>query len=102
MPRLGPELIGAVDRPGGLAALRDSGDIHFVKTHRRLDADVAAVDRAVCLVRDGRDALVSWARIGVRARPVSLRGRAAIQDPQRLQHRHLEAMTLLGYDPRPL
>ncbi|SNR58378.1 sulfotransferase domain-containing protein [Actinoplanes regularis] len=60
--RLGPELIGATDRPGTLAELRADPAPHFVKTHRQRDADVVESDRAICLVRDGRDALVSWAR----------------------------------------
>lgn len=58
--RLGPALIGFEERPGTLAAMRDSPVPHFVKTHRQRDAEVSEADRAICLVRDGRDAIVSW------------------------------------------
>ena len=60
--RLGKDLVGFTDRPGSLADMRAAVEPHFVKTHRQRDADVDEDDRAICLVRDGRDALVSWAR----------------------------------------
>jgi len=60
--RLGKDLIGFTNRPGTLAELRASDEPHFIKTHRQRDADVDENDPAICLVRDGRDALVSWAR----------------------------------------
>jgi hypothetical protein len=60
--RLGAELIGYTGRPGSLADMRASDEPHFIKTHRQRDADVDENDPAICLVRDGRDALVSWAR----------------------------------------
>jgi sulfotransferase family protein len=60
--RLGADLIGFTERPGELADLRASDEPHFIKTHRQRDADVDERDHAICLVRDGRDALVSWAR----------------------------------------
>ncbi|GLY96154.1 hypothetical protein Acsp02_34090 [Actinoplanes sp. NBRC 103695] len=60
--RLGKDLIGFTDRPGSLSEMRATDELHFVKTHRQHDADVDEDDRAICLVRDGRDALVSWAR----------------------------------------
>jgi hypothetical protein len=60
--RLGKGLIGFAERPGSLAEMRADDQSHFVKTHRRRDADAEEGDRAICLVRDGRDALVSWAR----------------------------------------
>jgi len=60
--RLGGELIGYTGRPGSLADMRASDQPHFIKTHRQRDADVEENDPAICLVRDGRDALVSWAR----------------------------------------
>ena len=59
--RLGKDLIGFADRPGSLAEVRASDEPHFIKTHRQRDADVDENDSAICLVRDGRDALVSWA-----------------------------------------
>jgi hypothetical protein len=67
--RLGNELIGFTDRPGSLSELRAADDPHFVKTHRQRDAEVDEDDRAICLVRDGRDALVSWARQASEADP---------------------------------
>lgn len=60
--RLGADLIGFTERPGELADLRAADEPHFIKTHRQRDADVDEQDHAICLVRDGRDALVSWAR----------------------------------------
>jgi len=62
--QIGTDLMDARDRPADFAELRASDDVHFVKTHRRRDDPVIAdEDRAVCLVRDGRDAVVSWARL---------------------------------------
>jgi hypothetical protein len=60
--RLGKDLIGFTDRPESLDELRASDEPHFIKTHRQRDIDVDENDPAICLVRDGRDALVSWAR----------------------------------------
>lgn len=45
-----------------LAELRNSPEVHFVKTHRRRSYDASAVDGALYVARDGRDALVSFAR----------------------------------------
>lgn len=42
--------------------MRQSETLHFIKTHRQRDDLVDEADRTICLVRDGRDALVSWAR----------------------------------------
>jgi len=60
--RVGADLVGYTDRPAPLAVMRASADVHFIKTHRQRDTDVEEQDAAICLVRDGRDALVSWAR----------------------------------------
>jgi hypothetical protein len=60
--RLGSDFVGFERRRNAIADLRAAATVHFVKTHRRRDADVDDRDRAICLVRDGRDALVSWAR----------------------------------------
>ena len=60
--RLGADLIGATERSAPFDQLRAAPEPHFIKTHRQRDADVHDDDRAICLVRDGRDALVSWAR----------------------------------------
>jgi hypothetical protein len=67
--RVGADLVGAADRPASVAALRSSDDTHFVKTHRRRDVSVLDDDRAIWLVRDGRDAVVSWARMDSESDP---------------------------------
>lgn len=61
--RLGPDLIGFEERPASIATLRESDELHFVKTHRQRDSIIEESDSAICLVRDGRDSLVSWARL---------------------------------------
>lgn len=61
--RLGDDFVGYEDRPATYDVMRASPDVHLVKTHRRRDDLVDDADQAVCLVRDGRDALVSWARL---------------------------------------
>ncbi|GLQ56959.1 sulfotransferase domain-containing protein [Devosia nitrariae] len=61
--RLGQEFVGFENRPASYDEMRSSSAIHFVKTHRQRDSDVDAGDRAICLMRDGRDCLVSWARM---------------------------------------
>jgi hypothetical protein len=60
--RLGSSLVGFEKRPGTFAAMRESPQVHLVKTHRPRDELVMDGDKAICLVRDGRDSLVSWAR----------------------------------------
>jgi hypothetical protein len=60
--RLGADLVGFIERPA-IEVMRESNEVHFVKTHRQRDSQVDELDMAVCLVRDGRDALVSWARM---------------------------------------
>ena len=67
--RVGAELVGFAERPAPFEAMRDSGEVHFVKTHRRRDNGTGPADPAICLVRDGRDALVSWARLNSEADP---------------------------------
>jgi hypothetical protein len=62
LERLGGHVVTAGKARVSLAEMRDSSDVHFVKTHRRRDYDVCDVDAALYLVRDGRDALVSFAR----------------------------------------
>lgn len=61
--RLGAHLVGFEERPASLDAMRESTEVYFVKTHRQRGREVDEMDRAICLVRDGRDALVSWARL---------------------------------------
>lgn len=60
--RLGSDLVGFEERPGTLDAMREAQEAHTVKTHRPRDEQIKDVDKAICLVRDGRDCLVSWAR----------------------------------------
>lgn len=60
--RLGSEFIGFQDRPASDDEMRGSSEVYFVKTHRLRDDQILDCDKAICLVRDGRDALVSWAR----------------------------------------
>jgi hypothetical protein len=61
--RVGGQLIGYTERPGPLAQMRAAAEPYFVKTHRPRDGEVDPADPAICLVRDGRDSLVSWARM---------------------------------------
>lgn len=62
--QIGADLMDARDRPGTFEDMRASPEVHFVKTHRRRDDPVIdGQDRAICLVRDGRDCVVSWARL---------------------------------------
>jgi hypothetical protein len=67
--RIGRELVGYTDRAASIDAMRASSEVHFVKTHRQRDCDVDEADPAICLVRDGRDAVVSWARMLSEADP---------------------------------
>jgi hypothetical protein len=60
--RLGPELVGLQARTESLDAMRVATRLYLVKTHRQRDESVEDNDAAICLVRDGRDAVVSWAR----------------------------------------
>lgn len=66
--QIGPELMDARDRPASFERMRAASEVYFVKTHRqRSDPVIAEGDRAICLVRDGRDSVVSWARLGTAA-----------------------------------
>jgi hypothetical protein len=56
--RVGPALVGYRPRPADRTLMTDSTDPYFVKTHKRRKADGHP---AICLVRDGRDAVVSHA-----------------------------------------
>ena len=60
--RLGGNLVVSGRDDLRLDDARASSDVHFVKTHRRRDDEVSDADRALYLVRDGRDAVVSFAR----------------------------------------
>lgn len=61
LKRLGGHVVTAEEAGLSLAEMRASSDVHFVKTHRRRDYDVCDADAALYVVRDGRDALVSFA-----------------------------------------
>jgi len=65
--RLGSDLVGFAERPASIQAMREASEAHFVKTHRQRDSQIDAGDKAICLVRDGRDCLVSWARMAAEA-----------------------------------
>jgi hypothetical protein len=70
--RVGPALVGYRPRPADLKVMTDGPDVHFVKTHKRRKADGHP---AIYLVRDGRDAVVSAARLRATAEPVPDEGR---------------------------
>jgi hypothetical protein len=59
--RLGADLVGYERHTASYAELRESDAVHLIKTHRPFDQTIASADQAICLVRDGRDAMVSWA-----------------------------------------
>ncbi len=61
LERLGGHVVTAERTRVSLEEMRSSPDVHFVKTHRRHDYDVCDIDAALYVVRDGRDALVSFA-----------------------------------------
>lgn len=65
--RLGESLVGFEQRPMSYDEMRASSEVYFVKTHRQRDTSILDTDRAICLVRDGRDSLVSWARMNSEA-----------------------------------
>jgi hypothetical protein len=58
--RVGPALVGYRPKPVERAVMEDSTEVYFTKTHKRRKADAY---RAIYLVRDGRDAVVSHARL---------------------------------------
>ncbi len=60
--RLGPELVGFTQQTLDYETMRAVDAPFFIKTHRPRDATVHDSDAVIHLVRDGRDAVVSWAR----------------------------------------
>ena len=64
--RVGPALVGYRPRPADRAIMAGDAEVYFVKTHKRRKADGYP---AICLVRDGRDAVVSAARLRATAGP---------------------------------
>jgi hypothetical protein len=58
--RVGPDLVGYRPKPADRAAMRDSAEVYFTKTHKRRKPDGHP---AIYLFRDGRDAVVSHARL---------------------------------------
>ncbi len=58
--RVGPELVGYRRKPSDRASMASSSELFFLKTHKRCKGDGYP---AICLVRDGRDAVVSHARL---------------------------------------
>ena len=70
--RVGPGLVGYRARPADRKVMADGPEVHFVKTHKRRKTDGHP---AIYLVRDGRDAVVSSARLRVRTTPASSEAR---------------------------
>ncbi|HLJ10916.1 MAG TPA: sulfotransferase domain-containing protein [Planctomycetaceae bacterium] len=66
--RVGPSLVGYREKPGNRSLMADSGDVYFVKTHKRRKTDGYP---AIYLVRDGRDAVVSQARLRASSFPAT-------------------------------
>lgn len=58
--RVGPALVGYRPKPSDRPSMAASPELYFVKTHKRCKGDGYP---AICLVRDGRDAVVSHARL---------------------------------------
>jgi len=87
--RVGPGLVGYQPKPKDRVRMADSDDVFFVKTHKRRKADG---HRAIYLVRDGRDAVVSHARL-----------RASLEDPsgKRPFEEFLRAEVVRPYDGQP-
>jgi hypothetical protein len=57
---VGPDLVGYRPKPVDRVQMTDGPDVYFVKTHKRRKADRYP---AIYLARDGRDAVVSHARL---------------------------------------
>ncbi|WP_020580216.1 sulfotransferase domain-containing protein [Actinopolymorpha alba] len=80
--RVGGDLIGFQERPAELRQMAEAGEVHLVKTHRQREDD----HPAICLVRDGRDSVVSWARLNTPRQPgespeeVDARFRASVRE----------------------
>jgi hypothetical protein len=73
--QLGPEFVGYKPRTQTLQDLVDSSEITFVKTHRQPHRVECGDQPAIYLVRDGRDAIVSFAHL--RARSILEQGKTA-------------------------
>jgi hypothetical protein len=74
--RVGPALLGYLPRPADREVMTGGPNVHFVKSHKRRKADRHP---AIYLVRDGRDAVVSAARLRAAAEPVPDGGRARFE-----------------------
>jgi hypothetical protein len=72
--RVGAELVGFEEIPEDRAGARRGG-VSFIKTHRQRDGKVAEEDAAIYVVRDGRDALVSYARLLSEREPATYEAR---------------------------
>jgi hypothetical protein len=66
--RVGPALVGYREKPSDRSLMTDGRTVHFVKTHKRRKSDGHP---AIYLVRDGRDAIVSQARLRASSFPES-------------------------------
>lgn len=60
--RVGTDLVGYRPKPVDRTMMSESAEIYFTKTHKRHKGDR---HRAIYLVRDGRDAVISHARLRV-------------------------------------
>ena len=58
--RVGPTIVGYRPKPADRKLMADGPEVHFVKTHKRRKADGYP---AIYLVRDGRDSVVSAAKL---------------------------------------
>jgi hypothetical protein len=65
--RVGLALVGYRPRPADRELMTGGPEVHFVKTHKRRKADGHP---AIYLVRDGRDAVVSAARLRATTEPL--------------------------------
>jgi hypothetical protein len=74
--RVGPGLVGYRPRPADRAAMAGSAEVYFVKTHKQRKADGYP---AIYLVRDGRDAVVSAARLHAASAPPPEDGQAVFE-----------------------
>jgi hypothetical protein len=74
--RVGPALVGYREKPSDRSIMTDSRDVHFVKTHKRRKPDGYP---AIYLVRDGRDAIVSQARLRASSYPETEQGNSLFE-----------------------
>lgn len=74
--RVGPALVGYRPRQADRQLIADGPEVHLVKTHKRRRAGGHPV---IYLVRDGRDAVVSAARLRAATEPAADEGRSRFE-----------------------